>query len=144
MAEGEDGFSRFFMSAVLRGQAPSPTPAPPMLLAFVDVLDSLDRLVEAAGQDQALAPAWRDHLAALRLELIAVFASGGLQVPAAVGEPFDPRRHEAVDLEVRDDLRRPRVLAQYSRGCTTADGQVLRYARVRVGRGPDESERTGG
>ena len=59
----------------------------------------------------------------------------------AVGEPFNPELHEAVDTEVTDSEMDGIVTAEYSRGFRMGD-RLLRPARVKVGRAEQAREAT--
>jgi molecular chaperone GrpE len=64
-------------------------------------------------------------------------AQAGAEPVEALGQPFDPELHEAVDTtEVEPELD-GQVTAQYGRGYRLG-GQLLRPARVQVGRAKSE------
>jgi len=64
--------------------------------------------------------------------------SKGIQPIAAVGDPFDPQRHEAV-LTVSSDRPRNEVLEEFEPGYFRYD-RVLRPSKVSVSRGAKEEE----
>ena len=106
-----------------------------LLLKVLGVMDNLDR----ALQYQTDAPAGRDNLAAgLRLttwQFQQLLQQEGLQVIAAVGQPFDPRLHEAVDTIATDEQPEGTVLQESLKGYRLGD-EVLRPARVVVATAP--------
>jgi molecular chaperone GrpE (heat shock protein) len=121
-----------------------------MLLAAPTVLLRLARrpkLSERERQQRALAAlsadlaAWQDsYLAWLRgLELVRerlfeTLAMEDVEPIEAVGQPFDPYRHVALDtVPARDDLPPGVIVSELQRGYAVGD-RVLRYAQVVVAR----------
>ena len=74
---------------------------------------------------------------ALDAELVEVLAQAGYQEIGAVGEPFDPRRHQALDGATCDG--RGAVVELYATGLACF-GQVAVPAQVRVGADEPSSE----
>jgi len=68
----------------------------------------------------------------------AALAAAGVQPIEAVGKPFDPEKHEAVDTIEVDPDQDGIVLAEYSRGYQIGD-RLLLPARVQVGRARPEA-----
>jgi molecular chaperone GrpE len=104
--------------------------------AFIEtllpVVDNLRRAVEAAegvGSKDALLDGLRGTLNGFD----AALAQAGAEPIEAVGQPFDPELHEAVDTTEVEPERDGTVTAQYSRGYRLGN-QLLRPARVQVGR----------
>jgi molecular chaperone GrpE len=101
-----------------------------LLLDLLDVVDNLDRAIDAASSgaaDGALLAGVkmvRDQFAT-RLE------AHGVKEIAAVGQPFDPQRHEAVTLVPSDEDER--IVGVVRRGYSIGD-DVLRPAQVAVGK----------
>jgi molecular chaperone GrpE len=94
-----------------------------LVLRLLPVMDNLDRSVAHGDGTQLI----RDQLAE-------VLRGYGLERFDAVGERFDPRRHEAMDLErVEDPALDGIVTEQWEAGYRVGD-RVIRPARVRVGR----------
>jgi len=101
---------------------------------FLVVADNLERALAHAGADPAALLAgvettYRDLGRLLALE-------GVVQVPA-LGEPFDPAVHEAVGVVPAPGATDERVVAVEQPGYTLG-GDLLRPARVIIGRPPDE------
>lgn len=132
--------------AWLQGTVRQPTDAVEMgerrriLLDFLDVLDSLDRLVALAepiaSTDDDPATNWLEHLRTLRNQLLETFRLAGVGFFECVGQRFDPSRHEAMETVQRHDVDDYTVVEELSRGCEWR-GHVLRFARVVVARRPD-------
>jgi molecular chaperone GrpE (heat shock protein) len=104
-----------------------------LVQGFLGVLDNLHRSLRAADEHRSVAPL----LEGLRLvegQLEGQLAALGLARIAALGQPFDPARHEAVTLvPVEDPAADGTVVAELQAGYTFGD-RVLRPARVAVGR----------
>ncbi|HYE13925.1 MAG TPA: nucleotide exchange factor GrpE [Pyrinomonadaceae bacterium] len=111
------------------------------ITALLPVLDNLTRAVEAAeggGTKESLLDGLRGTISGFE----AVLAQGGAEPIEAAGQPFDPELHEAVDTTEVEPERDGAVTAQYSRGYRLG-GQLLRPARVQVGRAKSESKGAG-
>jgi molecular chaperone GrpE len=107
------------------------------IASLLPVVDNLQRAVEAAeggGAKESLLDGLRGTISGFESAL----AQAGAEPVEALGQPFDPELHEAVDtLEVGPE-RDGTVTAQYGRGYRIG-GQLLRPARVQVGRAKSES-----
>ena len=105
--------------------------------ALLPTIDNLQRAVEAAdggGTKEALVEGLRGTISGFENSL----AASGVEPVEALGQPFDPELHEAVDTaEVEPELEGT-VTAQYSRGYRIGN-QLLRPARVQVGRASAEA-----
>ena len=104
--------------------------------ALLPVVDNLRRAVEASeagGSQEALLDGLRGTISGFE----SVLAQAGAEPVEALGRPFDPELHEAVDVaEVEPELDGT-VTAQYGRGYRLGE-QLLRPARVQVGRARSE------
>jgi molecular chaperone GrpE len=96
-----------------------------ILLDFLEILDSLDRLM--AQEDLALEGA----LVTLRRQLLNAFERAGVRFFESVGRPFDPQRQEAVEARVDSSLEPGSVVEELRRGCEW-QGDLLRTAQVVV------------
>ncbi|HEX3560887.1 MAG TPA: nucleotide exchange factor GrpE [Pyrinomonadaceae bacterium] len=102
------------------------------IASLLPVLDNLRRAVEAAeggGTKEVLLDGLRGTISGFD----AALAQAGAEPIEAVGQPFDPEIHEAVDTVEVEPEREGTVTAEYSRGYRLG-GQLLRPARVQVGR----------
>jgi molecular chaperone GrpE len=100
--------------------------------SLLPVLDNLQRALDAAEQGGKL-DALLDGLRGTLTGFEQALTAAGAEAVNAVGEQFDPERHEAVDMVEVEPERDHTVTAEYSRGYTMG-GQLLRPARVQVGR----------
>jgi molecular chaperone GrpE len=106
--------------------------------SLLPTLDNLQRAVEAAeqgGTKEALLDGLHGTISGFEQALTAA----GAEPIAAVGAQFDPELHEAVDTVEVEPERDHTVTAEYSRGYTMG-GQLLRPARVQVGRKNNSDE----
>jgi molecular chaperone GrpE len=107
-----------------------------LLVEFLDVIDNLDRAIEAAGS----APdpgALREGVAMVRDMFVGKLRTFGVTRVEALGHRFDPARHEAITVvPVEDPLQDGRIVGVIREGYSIGD-EVLRPAGVAVARAPD-------
>lgn len=108
--------------------------------SMLPILDSLERTlasIEESAEEDPVAQGVKliadDFLKALR--------SHGVEPIDAMGQPFDPRLHEALMQDHESDLRPGMVSREYQRGYRMGD-RVLRPAQVAVAAEPREEEET--
>lgn len=102
--------------------------------ALLDVVDNLERALDAeAGNEEALRQgvqmtlnSWHEMTKRFHLERI-----------DAVGEMFDPHRHEALS-KMPSDEEEGKVIAQHVAGYTL-HGRLIRPAKVLVSSGPQKN-----
>ncbi|MFI5010523.1 MAG: nucleotide exchange factor GrpE [Solirubrobacterales bacterium] len=94
---------------------------------LLPALDSLDRALEGAAQDDPLL----DGVRLVRSELGAALARVGVEAFTPVGEPFDPTEHEAVAQQPVEGAESGTVAEVYQTGYRSG-GNVIRPARVLV------------
>jgi molecular chaperone GrpE len=107
--------------------------------SLLPVMDDLERAIDAAtkeGSSDVILQGVRSTAAHFQSAL----ASAGVEPIVAVGEPFNPELHEAVDTEETDPEMDGIVVDEYSRGFRMGD-RLLRPARVKVGRGSEHARR---
>jgi len=102
-----------------------------LLRDWFEVVDSLERALQAHPEGPLA-----DGLRAVLEQIEAVFARRGVTRIGAVGEPFDPERHEAIDVRTTDEVEDRTVLEVARSGFAVRD-RVLRPAQVVVSRRPD-------
>jgi molecular chaperone GrpE len=96
-----------------------------ILLDFLEILDSLDRLM--AQGDVAMG----GTLATLRRQLLSAFERAGVRFFESVGRPFDPQRQEAIEIRPDSSPEPGIVVEELQRGCEW-QGDLLRTAQVVV------------
>ena len=102
------------------------------LSSLLPVIDNLQRAIDAAesgGSKESLLDGLRGTISGFE----SVLAQAGAEPVEALGQPFDPELHEAVDTTEVEPALDNTVTAQYSRGYRLGN-QLLRPARVQVGR----------
>jgi molecular chaperone GrpE len=105
-----------------------------MVIAKVlPVLDDFDLALANRPHEKKL-EGWVDGVALVAHKLRTVLESEGVQPIAAAGQKFDPALHEAIMVE---DGGGEYVVAELRRGYTL-NGQVIRPALVKVGKGGDK------
>jgi molecular chaperone GrpE len=111
------------------------------IASLLPVVDNLRRAIEAAeagGEVSALLDGLRGTVSGFESAL----SNAGVESDVAVGEQFDPERHEAVDTVEVEPEQDGLVTAEYSRGYRIGN-QLLRPARVQVGRARSGAQAAG-
>jgi molecular chaperone GrpE (heat shock protein) len=103
-----------------------------LVLPFLDILDNLQRAVEAASQAgtierlvdgvQMTSGMFRSRLQSLGIEMI-----------QALNQPFDPNLEQAVGMVKVNDPERDGIVVEEVQSGYSMNGQLLRPAHVRVG-----------
>ena len=104
------------------------------------VADDFDLAIDHVPAEAQGSP-WVEGIAAIDRKLRALLESEGVTAMQTVGEPFDPREHEAVSHEDSTDVPDGTVLRELQRGYRVRD-RVLRPALVAVARN-DQTDQTG-
>ncbi len=108
------------------------------IAGLLPVLDNLERATEAAetgSQPDVIAEGIRRTATAFENAL----AAAGLEPLDAVGQPFDPELHEAVETSEVAAEDEGKVITQHTRGYRIGE-RLLRPARVKVGRYSDKAK----
>ena len=103
-----------------------------LLLKVLAVADDLDLAIEHVPAEAQGSP-WVEGIAAIDRKLRALLESEGVTAMQTLGEPFDPREHEAVAHEDSTEVPDGTVLRELQRGYRVRD-RVLRPALVAVAR----------
>jgi molecular chaperone GrpE len=107
-----------------------------LLRELIPVLDNFDRALDSARSTPGAASVV-SGVELIQRELLRVLERAGLRRYSALGEPFDPTRHEAVSRLVSAQANPDTVVAETAPGYAL-DGRVLRAALVVVAAAPDE------
>lgn len=103
-----------------------------LLVKFIEILDNLDRALEAAERTTAAEPLL-EGLILVRCQLLRVLSDEGLERIPTLGLPFDPQVAEAVGTRpVTDPDHHHLVVREELRGYRLK-GRVVRASRVHVG-----------
>ncbi len=100
--------------------------------SLLPVVDNLQRAIEA-GEQGGPPESVLEGVRSTASNFAAALAAAGVQPIEAVGRPFDPQMHEAVDTVEVDPEKDGIVTGEYSSGYTIGD-RLLLPARVQVGR----------
>jgi molecular chaperone GrpE len=101
-----------------------------LLRDWLEVVDSVERAL-SQDRDGPL----QEGLRAVLDQIEAVLARQGVERIGAVGERFDPERHEAVDVRTTTEFD-DRTVVEVARSGFAVRGRVLRPAQVVVSRRP--------
>jgi molecular chaperone GrpE len=116
-----------------------------LLLKFIDILDNLDRALEAAEQTYAGNPLI-EGLILVRTQLLQTLQQEGLERIPVLGLPFDPTFSEAVGTQPVEESEHDHVVVRELLRGYRLHGRVARASRVLVGqyRAASESEEPSG
>jgi len=103
-----------------------------LLLKFIDILDNLDRALEAAEQTYAGNPLI-EGLILVRTQLLQTLQQEGLERIPVLGLPYDPAFSEAVSTQVVEDPEHDHVVVREMLRGYRLHGRVARASRVVVG-----------
>ena len=103
-----------------------------LVLKFIDILDNLDRALDAAERTYVAQPLI-EGLILVRTQLLQTLQDEGLERIPALGLPYDPQVAEAVELRPVDDPDHHNVVVQEALRGYRLNGRIARAARVVVG-----------
>jgi len=103
-----------------------------LLLKFIDILDNLDRALEAAEQSYAGEPLI-EGLILVRTQLLQTLQEEGLERIPVLGLPYDPNFSEAVEMRAVDDPDYNNVVVKELLRGYRLNGRIARASRVVVG-----------
>lgn len=106
-----------------------------LLKDLLPVLDNLDRAMEAAQEETPLVIGIR----MVQKQFLDALARHGLQGFDSEGKPFDPARHEAMDMAERSDVPAGTVVQVYQKGYLLHE-RLIRPALVIVSKLPPQPE----
>ena len=108
------------------------------ITSLLPVLDDLNRAIQSENTTRE---ALLDGVRTIASSFQSALANAGVEPLESVGEEFNPELHEAVDTAETDAEMDGRVIEEYSRGFRMGD-RLLRPARVKVGRAPEQARQT--
>lgn len=103
-----------------------------LLLRFIEILDNLDRALEAAERTYAGNPLI-EGLILVRTQLLQILKEEGLERVPVVGLPYDPTHSEAVETQAVDDPEQHHVVLRDLQRGYRLSGRVVRACKVLVG-----------
>jgi molecular chaperone GrpE len=112
----------------------------PLLRDLAGVMDNLERAIgHARDSQQSEVRTLAQGLDMVVKQLDGVFERFAMQRIAAQGQPFDPRKHEAMKVVETDGVPENRVLEEFQPGYSLHD-RVVRPTMVAVSRKPPAAE----
>jgi molecular chaperone GrpE len=99
---------------------------------LLPVVDSFERALRSSASQPG---EFRSGIELIYKQLRDALGKLGVQVVPAVGSPFDPRVHEAIEMVDRSDVPDHQVIEELQRGYKLKD-RLLRPAMVKVSRNP--------
>jgi molecular chaperone GrpE len=107
-----------------------------ILREFLPIVDNLERAVEA-GRGGGNGKSIVEGVEMVLASMLDFLKRNGVTPQSAVGQPFDPARHEAVD-QVASDAHPPNTVVKEAHRGYQIGERVLRPARVVVAKAADE------
>jgi molecular chaperone GrpE len=101
-----------------------------LVIQLLPVLDDLDRLLEHAPQGKEDDPLFA-AIDLISKKLNALLEKIGLKPFIAVGEDFDPDKHDALLQQEHDRYRSGQIIEEHVKGYTL-NGKVIRHSQVIV------------
>ncbi|HWX24105.1 MAG TPA: nucleotide exchange factor GrpE [Vicinamibacteria bacterium] len=103
-----------------------------LLLKFIDILDNLDRALEAAETSYAAEPLI-EGLILVRTQLLQTLQEEGLERIPVIGLPYDPNLSEAVQTVPVSDPEHDHVVVKELMRGYRLNGKIARASRVAIG-----------
>src|SRR6266853_1738575 len=100
---------------------------------FLPILDSFERALKAGGDSNSNSNDFRNGIELIYRQFQDALQKIGVQPIVSVGQPFDPRIHEAVEMVDTTEVPDHHVLDELQRGYKYKE-RLLRPAMVRVAR----------
>lgn len=111
-----------------------------LLKSLLPLVDNFERTLKAEGSTQNI-EALIKGVEIIRDQMLGVLKTHGVEPIQAVGEKFDPERHEAMLRKNEPDKPDDVVLEEYQKGFKLED-RILRPSRVAVNKVQQESKKT--
>lgn len=108
-----------------------------LIIQLLDVLDNFDRAMKSRDEKVDF-ETYSKGVALVYDKLNSILSNAGLKRFNSLGEPFDPRLHEAL-LQVEADDKEPDTVANELSPGYTLNDKVIRHAKVGVTKTKDEN-----
>ena len=102
-----------------------------LLLDLLPVIDDFGRAIKSAETSKDFASFYEGVIMIEKRLTSQLENKWGLKGFDSIGEPFDPNRHEALQVEKTGEITEPVVKEDYERGYLLKD-RVIRFAKVKV------------
>jgi len=110
-----------------------------LLADFLDILDDLERSVEAAKANHEDYDAFLKGIEMVMAHVYDLLKKNDVRPIEAKGKMFDPHRHEALLQEERDDVDEGTVLDEFQKGYMMGD-KVIRTNKVKVAKKKEDKK----
>ena len=108
-----------------------------LLIKFIDILDNLDRALEAAERSN-VTESLIDGLILVRAQLLQTLQDEGLERAPVLGLPYDPALAEAMGTVPVDTREHDHVVVKELLRAYRFEGRVIRHGQVLVGQFQDD------
>jgi len=98
-----------------------------LIMNLLPIIDTLECAIASASNNTS----FEEGIALIYKDLIAVLAKEGLKPIAAVGEKFDPYKHEVIRTVIDDDHPEDTILEEFEKGYMLGS-KVIRTSKVKV------------
>jgi molecular chaperone GrpE len=102
-----------------------------LLSSLLPVIDDFGRAIKSAETSKDFASFYEGVIMIEKRLITQLENKWGLKGFDSVGEPFDPNRHEAVQMERAEGIDEPVVKEEYEKGYLLKE-RVIRFAKVKV------------
>lgn len=106
-----------------------------LIKEVLPVADNLERAIDHIEEESDHA-AIKEGIKLVLDSLLAVLKKFGVEAASAVGEKFDPTRHEAVTQEEASDCEHGTVIKEFHK-CYYLNGRLIRPAMVVIAKAPE-------
>jgi molecular chaperone GrpE len=107
-----------------------------LVLQLLDVLDNFERAIKSR-EENVDSEAYSKGVTLVYDKLMGILTNAGLKRFESVGQPFDPRFHEAL-MQVEAPDKEPETVALEMQPGYMLNDKVIRHAKVGVVKGQDE------
>jgi len=98
-----------------------------LIMNLLPIIDTLECAIASASNNTS----FEEGIALIYKDFIAVLAKEGLKPIAAVGEKFDPYKHEVIMTVIDDDHPEDTILEEFEKGYMLGS-KVIRTSKVKV------------
>lgn len=104
-----------------------------IILSIIPVVDDFERAI-AVADNATDASAVKEGMMLIKNKMFSILEQRGLKAMDAIGEPFDPEKHEAItEIPAPTEDMKGKVIDQVEKGYFMND-KIIRYAKVVVGK----------
>ena len=106
----------------------------PLVTELLEAVDNLQRAIDSHENDE-LGEGFLEGVKLVAQQILIILENNGCQKIEAVGQPFDPNLHQAVQMQASDEYAANTVMRELRTGFQLHD-RVIRPAQVFVSTGP--------